>query len=55
MRLFRRRPSMCEAFRCDRLASLRLSCLDDVALSCSLHVVTFEKRWGQVFIRPVSS
>jgi hypothetical protein len=54
VRLFKRPPALCSIPHCSRLASLRLSCLDDVALSCALHVITYEKKWGQVFVRGLS-
>jgi hypothetical protein len=53
MSLFRRPPAKCEAPRCERSASVRLSNGPALALSCSLHVVRWERAWGQVFVRGI--
>lgn len=56
MRLVRRHtaPLSCDAPRCERVATVRLSNGPDSAASCGLHVLTFERRWGQVFVKGIS-
>lgn len=53
MRFGKPRPAVCGISHCDRVATMAVSSLPDTSTSCGFHLVTFEKRWGQVFIRGI--
>lgn len=53
MGLLRRRPILCDAPKCGRVAAHLLSNGPDRASVCPRHIPLFERRWGQVFIRGI--
>lgn len=55
MSLFSRKPRtvLCAITHCDRTATTRVSFMDASSPSCGHHLVTFERRWGQIFMKGI--